>query len=279
MLLAPLAPTPETPPEAPMVPGEPDRREAPQAPPLPRVRAFEYEVPNLPRVALLPKAAADALPRGWLGVGLTCQQCGGELRDTASVPVWTFSTLPTISYVEPDGPAARAGLRRGDQLTHIDGVSLLNEDGGRRFGAVHPGQTVQWTLIRDGERRTIRVTAESRPGDRREAMDAFRDYLQAMRDRRGASDDMDRQMETLTRRLAQLEAMRPRTGSGDRVKRLRYAGTVGGSDVEVRGLGNVVVDDSGDEIVITTPDATIHIRPSAGGSAPAAKRKHQDERR
>ena len=58
--------------------------------------------------------------------------------------------------------------------------------------------------------------------------------------------------------------------------RLRYAGAVGGSEVEVRGLENVVVDDSGDEIVITTRDATIRIRkaattaphptPRAGGS-------------
>jgi len=54
--------------------------------------------------------------------------------------VWTFGSLPTVSYVDPEGPSARAGIRRGDQLTHIDGISLLTPEGGRKFGSVSPGR-------------------------------------------------------------------------------------------------------------------------------------------
>ena len=57
--------------------------------------------------------------------------------------------------------------------------------------------------------------------------------------------------------------------------RLRSAGGVGGAEVEVRGADNVVVDDDGDEIVITTRDATIRIRPAALPASNPPKREKQ----
>jgi hypothetical protein len=53
---------------------------------------------------------------------------------------------------------------------------------------------------------------------------------------------------------------------------------VGGSEIEVRGLENVVVDDSGDEIVITTRDATIRIRKAAAAAPEAPARKQERKR-
>ncbi len=269
-LIAPRAPEGpgapgETPGEAP-APEGPGGTPAP-APVAPGVRStvFRFRVPAMsgrPGMSM-PDAGPAALPHGWMGIGLVCQDCGGAMPEQGDIPVWTFGTLPTISYVDPEGPAARAGLRRGDQLTHIDGVSLLTPEGGRRFGAVKPGQKVRWTLVRDGSSRTFAVTAVARPDDRGVKIDELRATMRALRNAQG--DRFDREMRAMQLQIDALD--RSRMVLGDRAeKRLRYAGSVAGSDVEVRGLGNVVVDDSGDEIVITTRDATIRIHPSAKGT-------------
>lgn len=223
-----------------------------------------------------PVFTPEALPRGWLGVGLSCQECGGELKDGEQQPVWSFGTLPTVSFVDPEGPSARAGLRRGDQLTHIDGISLVTEEGGKRFGAVKPGQKVQWRIIRDGAARTLAMTAVQRPGEEAEGMGIFRDQLRALRD---ANEGMARsqEMKDLMRQLGELERLAPKAAPQRIERRLRYAGSVAGSDVEVRGLGNVVVDDSGDEVIIITRDATIRIRP--GDKAEKVERDRRREKK
>ena len=40
-----------------------------------------------------------------------------------------------VYSVDADGPASRAGVRSGDVLAEIDGVSITSTDGGRRFSA------------------------------------------------------------------------------------------------------------------------------------------------
>jgi len=265
-LVAPRVPTPPTPPDAAPPPAPPadatPPAETPDTPaPMPRMRIVQ-DGPRWrwafrgPRSDATPIFRPEALPQGWLGVGLTCQDCGGEVVEGAKTPVWTFGTLPTVSYVDPEGPSARAGLRRGDQLTHIDGVSLVTPEGGKRFGSVRPGQVVKWRIIRDGSPRVIAVRAVDRPGDDTPDYDALREQLRAIRDKRHLQS---REMQDLMRKLGELQREAPEAPSAQR--RLRYAGSVGGSDVEVRGLDNVVVDDSGDEVVIITRDATIRIKP------------------
>jgi len=232
----------------------------PPMPPMraPTPRAFRWSYRGMaPRSSETPSFRPEALPQGWLGIGLTCQDCGGQVGEGEKAPIWSFGTLPTISYVDPEGPSARAGLRRGDQLTHIDGVSLLSPEGGRRFGAVKPGQVVKWRLIREGSPKVIAVRAVPRPGDDAPDFGPLREQLRAIRDSKRQLES--REMRDLMRKLSELDRNAPEVARAQ--KRLRYAGSVGGSDVEVRGLGNVVVDDSGDEVVIVTRDATIRIKP------------------
>ena len=225
------------------------------------------------RIASLPKPAistADALPRGWSGFGLTCRNCGGRPGDDGEPPVWEFGTLPTIYFLDPGSPAARAGIQIGDVLTHLDGVSLLTEEGGRRFGALKPAQSVRWTIRRGGRVLTATMVPAQRPEQL--PLAELQAKLQALSENRDALR-MSSEMQRMAREMAHSSLRMAREASRDR---LRYAGAVGGSEVEVRGLENVVVDDSGDEIVITTRDATIRIRkaattaphptPRAGGS-------------
>jgi|GEM_PF-767362 len=259
--LAPVAPAPPTPPgepapAAPAPPASPGRGHAPppaaRAPAAPRAAVGRAGQPApAPRVA-------ETLPRGWIGIGLSCLECGAK-DDGDGHPVWTFGSLPQIYQVEPGSPAARAGLRRGDQLTHIDGVSLLTDEGGRRFGAVRPGQTVRWTVRRGGETHEVRVVAEARQEPRHGEVSELLERVRDLRER-GELRDVERELARLERSLSELRRPAAPAPPG---RRLRYAGAVGGSEIEVRGLGNVVVDDTGDEVVITTPDATIRIRPAA----------------
>ncbi len=189
--------------------------------------------------------------------------------------MWWFGTLPEIYYVEPGSPAARAGFEIGDVLTRLDGVSLLTEEGGRRFGAMRPGQHVQWTLRRGGTEKTISVVTEPRPGETPVPLEHMREQLSEL-SLLGEHKDYEElkrlniDFEKLKRQLAAFERIAPRPE--ERGRRLRYAGTVGGSQVEVRGLNNVVVDEDGDEIVITTRDAMIRIRPAAKTKGPARAR-------
>ena len=262
------APAPEAAPTPPAPEGfAPFRVPSAPTPPTPRAWRWSYRTPRPSDD--VPVFRPETLPQGWLGIGLTCQDCGGDLAEGAKTPVWTFGTIPTVSYVDPEGPSARAGLRRGDQLTHIDGVSIVSAEGGRRFGSVKPGQVVRWRVIRDGSPRVVAVKAIDRPGDDLADYGALRDRLRSMRDRRQLQG---REMQDLMRKLGDLERLAPdQQQTPAASKRLRYAGSVGGSDVEVRGLGNVVVDDSGDEVVIITRDATIRIKP--GGKVERTPRK------
>jgi hypothetical protein len=96
---------------------------------------------------------------------------------------------------------------------------------------------------------------------------AARSYERALRMAEEAQRSLERTQESLRRRGYAVapdapEALEPPEPPEPR--KLRYEGTVGDSAVEVRGTGSVVVrkDEHGDEeLVITTPDATIRIRP------------------
>lgn len=261
----PRAPAPPTPPVPQAAPEIPQTPEAPQAPEVAR---------RAQRIAALPMPAIPtegALPRGWSGFGLTCRDCGGRPGDEGEPPVWEFGTLPTVYFLDPGSPAARAGIQIGDLLTQLDGVSLLTEEGGRRFGALKPGQSVRWTIRRGGGVRTVTVVTAPRPGERTVPLAELQERLRALSEQRD-TERMSREMQRLAREMERAGYRMTREATHER---LRYAGAVGGSEIEVRGLENVVVDDSGDEIVITTRDATIRIRKVAAAApqAPARERK------
>jgi len=270
---APDPPTPPVPQIALEVPQTPETPEAPEAPQAPQVP----EVARRARIAALPMPAIpteDALPRGWSGFGLTCRDCGGRPGDEGKPPVWKFGTLPTIYFLDPGSPAARAGIQIGDVLTQLDGVSLLTEEGGRRFGALKAGQSVRWTVRRGGNTRTLTVVTAPRPGERTVPLAELRERLRALSEQHD-TERMSREMQRLAREMERAGYRVDRVDRETTRDRLRYAGAVGGSEIEVRGLENVVVDDSGDEIVITTRDATIRIRKAAAAApeAPKAERK------
>ena len=254
------------------------------------------------RVAPIARAFAEAVwsqsPEGWFGIGLSCDDCTIS-HDEEGTAVWEFETAPRIQYVDPDGPAGKAGLESGDVLQNIDGVAITSKEGGKKFGAVEPGDAVRWTYERKGKSHEVKLVAEEHPdrwGWDAETEAAIQASIASLHDEQAklaaeaqamAADKLSKEAyENVLQKMEEAQRAMEKSSKAWRGKnywdkkqwdtmvvpafpetpapfhhKLRYEGTIGGSEVEVRGSGAVVVtEDAEDEIVITTPDATIHIR-------------------
>lgn len=102
---------------------------------------------------------SEAKDRGVLGIGW--YHCvGGQCRlsDTPGERWYRLSSEPRLREVEPNGPAAAAGVRSGDVLAAIDRTPITAAEGGRRLGNLRPGQSVTFTLRRDGRLFDVSVT-------------------------------------------------------------------------------------------------------------------------
>ncbi|HVO44704.1 MAG TPA: Do family serine endopeptidase [Steroidobacteraceae bacterium] len=67
-----------------------------------------------------------------------------------------------IVEVAPGGPAERAGLRRGDVVTHVNGHAVKSSaDLRNQVGLLTPGEVVELRVVRDGQPRTVRARIES----------------------------------------------------------------------------------------------------------------------
>lgn len=70
-----------------------------------------------------------------------------------------------ITEVFDDGPADKAGLKRGDLITRIDGREVFDERGLKFLAATRsPGEKSELTVLRGGDFDTVRVTLAPPPG-------------------------------------------------------------------------------------------------------------------
>jgi membrane-associated protease RseP (regulator of RpoE activity) len=121
------------------------------APPEPPA-AHAPAAPDAPGAPL--PAADDLVPGSRFGFTLDCQNCGDD--DSGA---FRFREPPVVSGVQPNSAAARAGLRPGDRLTHVDGVALTSEAGWPRLAAIQPGQQVRFTYTRGGRTQQATLAA------------------------------------------------------------------------------------------------------------------------
>jgi S1-C subfamily serine protease len=79
-----------------------------------------------------------------------------------------------IIHVAPFGPAARAGLREGDVVTHLGGVPIVSWVVFMRVVRNEPGRTLEIRILRDGRRLAGEVTLQTlrvlRPGESPQAV-------------------------------------------------------------------------------------------------------------
>ena len=69
-----------------------------------------------------------------------------------------------IESVEPGSAAEAAGIEAGDLIVAIDGSTIEGiEDLAGQVRSRHAGDTVELTVVRDGEELTVTVTLDERP--------------------------------------------------------------------------------------------------------------------
>jgi len=67
-----------------------------------------------------------------------------------------------VSHVEPESPAAKAGLKTGDVITELDGKKIADaSELQMEVGQKKPGTAIKLGLLRDGKSMTLPVTLEA----------------------------------------------------------------------------------------------------------------------
>ncbi|MEX2283134.1 MAG: PDZ domain-containing protein [Gemmatimonadota bacterium] len=181
----------------------------PQAPrsPLPPGAVGATTVPRSPVPP--PDARAGALartrmsvPRASFGFSISCGNCRSMVAPDDGTVRWEFEESPQIYSVDANSEAYRAGIRRGDVITRIDGLLITSPEGGRRFGAVVPGQRVEFTIRRGSQTLSRAVRAEPTRGGNL-AM-AARERENSLGQARRLTEELQRQERVQSAQLDQL---------------------------------------------------------------------------
>jgi len=70
-----------------------------------------------------------------------------------------------VTEIYPDGPAEKAGLKRGDLVTSIDGREVFDERGLKFLAAtLAPGERASLKVMRSGKEKTVKVKLAPPPG-------------------------------------------------------------------------------------------------------------------
>jgi serine protease Do len=109
------------------------------------------------------KPTVDALIRngkvehGYMGIGIA-----DVTPDEAKFFNVKTAIGAVVSQVEPDSPAAKAGLKTGDVITELNGKTV-NDAGELQVavGQKQPGTKLDLTVMRDGKRMEVPVTIEA----------------------------------------------------------------------------------------------------------------------
>ena len=110
-------------------------------------------VAQVPRdTGIRPSPPSVPGPRPLLyGFALDCTRCGMRPGVRDPRPVWYYAERPRVAAVRRGGAAADAGVQEGDTIALVDGLSIMSNDGARRFSSVRPGDRVRLTLHRAGK--------------------------------------------------------------------------------------------------------------------------------
>jgi hypothetical protein len=160
-------------------------------------------------------ASAPLRTRGSFGMGLMCSgNC--EIRVDSNGALH-FSEPPEVYSVERGSGADRAGIRRGDLITHVNGQSITSKEGGRIFGTAKPGATLRFTIRRDGHSRTVSLSAAPQTPAPAPALTKSSEALErAQRSLRELEREQQRQLQKI-----QDEIRRSQAADEDRLRELK----------------------------------------------------------
>ena len=161
-------------------------------------------------------------PAGSLGIGIACTNCGTKTDEETGENIWFFSGPLEVSAVDTDGPAARAGIQRGDLITAIDGKALDTSAGGLAFTRLRAGERVGLSVVK---RTGAEVQVGLVPEERRRVRIPTPTAEPAL-----PADPAVPAPRAPARITEPVPAMNAPEGMP-----LRYSGTINGVEVEVRG--------------------------------------------
>jgi serine protease Do len=109
---------------------------------------------NMAKEVLLQLHGAGKVTRGWLGVAI--QRLSPDLVKAFGLE---NDQGALVADVVPDGPAAKAGIERGDIILALQGQKIQDSNELPRLVAnLAPGTKVDLDILRAGKKRTIAVT-------------------------------------------------------------------------------------------------------------------------
>ena len=95
--------------------------------------------------------------------GVTMNAVLAVVLEIGTVAAYGRAYLPAVvDSVVPGNPAARAGLLRGDSIVAIDGMPVTEWQELLGRVSASAGRTIDLEVVRNGERRTLRVSPEAR---------------------------------------------------------------------------------------------------------------------
>ena len=114
-------------------------------PPLPPAPGFFF---GIRREDTPPRSA----PTNHLGLAIACDSLCSPAQTRDGTDYYRFGRYPSIFALVEGGPAEAAGLKVGDLLTEVDGVSMLTEEGAVRFAGRDAKESMHVTVMREGRK-------------------------------------------------------------------------------------------------------------------------------
>ncbi len=112
---------------------------------------------------------------GYMGIGIT-----DVTPENSKFFDMKTNTGAVVTQVEPDSPAAKAGVKVGDVITQLDGHEVTDSGALQvEVGQKSPGTSIKLGIIRDGKSMTLPLRLDAMGGRDKEAVSASNEHGKA----------------------------------------------------------------------------------------------------